>query len=165
MSADRPAPGPLQVAINRGALALAVLLFAAIVVVAVRERARTYETPRWDPARFARLRPADAPHDTMWMVMVNPDCLHCRARLADLLRRDAARRSDAALGVLLIDTPRPDSLELPARFPAGVWWDSTQVWRRRWGHRTYGEVLVFGPGGALARTVPPDADPGAPPAR
>ena len=37
-------------------------------------------------------------------------------------------------------------------------WDSSQHWRRRWGHRVYGEVLCFEPDGRLRRTLPPFGD-------
>jgi hypothetical protein len=99
------------------------------------------------------------------MIVVNPDCMHCRARLAELLRhqRDPAR--DPALGVLLVDVrQRPEPPDDAARLDGGVYWDSLNVWRSRWGHRVYGEVLVFAPDGAIERVVGPDADPQAAPA-
>jgi hypothetical protein len=160
MSAEPREVSGLQVAINRAALSLSLAILAAIGVVWWRDRTRTFETPRWDAGRFVTLHaPAGAPRTT-WMLIVNPSCTHCRARLADLLRRPRDPERHPALGVLLVDLAhRPDTLEATPRIEGGVYWDSLAVWRRRWGHRVYGEVLVFAPGGALERSVGPESDP------
>jgi hypothetical protein len=156
--------------INRVALLLAIALFAGIGAWWWHDRTRHWEAPRWDRAGFVALR-APAPDSgarANWIVAVNPECASCRARLADLLRRDAAKAAGAKLGVLLVDTPRrPDSLEAPSptRLEAGVWWDSLGAWRSRWGHRVYGETFVFAPDGALRRVIAPSEDPEAPPVR
>lgn len=151
---------------NRAALALAAALFVALGAWWWRERTRAYEAPRWpDPSFVALVAPGPGAPSQRWIVAVNPDCARCTERLADLRRRREAWTVDMALGALLVDVPRrPDSLAGGAGLDAGVWWDSLGVWRARWGHRAYGETMVFGPGGALARVIAPAADvmPGAP---
>jgi hypothetical protein len=155
-----PAPGRTAAVLNRVALLLAVLVFAGIGAWWWRDRTRHWEVPRWERARFVALRPAERDRGACWIVAVNPECGHCRARLADLLRRGAADSAGVPLGVLLVDTPRrPDSIEMQARLGAGVWWDSLAVWRSRWGHRVYGEALVFAGDGRLVRVIAPTEDP------
>ena len=145
--------------LNRLALAGALLLFAALLVAWWRDRTRAVETPRWNAREFAPLAGAADRVGPRWLVAVNPDCPHCRARLAELARRGAAAAEHAALGVLVVDTERrPDSLALSSRLTAGVWWDSASVWRKRWGRRVYGEALVFDRDGRLVRVVPPNAE-------
>ncbi len=147
--------------LNRIALGLALVLFAALGAWWWRDHARAWETPRWERARFVALRAPASGAGPLWIVAVNLECSHCRARLADLLRRDAAHAAGARLGVLLVDTPaRPDSLAAGARFDGGVWWDSLAVWRNRWGHRVYAETFVFGADGRLVRLIAPEQDPG-----
>lgn len=152
--------------LNRIALLLAAALFVALGAFWWRERTRRYEAPAWPhPALVALRAPAaDAP-PARWIVAVNPGCGSCTARLAELRRLGAAEAAGAALGVLLVDVRRrPDSLAGGAGLPAGVWWDSAGAWRARWGHRTYGETMVFGAGGALERVLAP-SDEAAPAAR
>jgi hypothetical protein len=144
--------------VNRIALLLALALFAALGAFWWRDRTRHYDTPRWPAASVAVLAPPDSGAAAeRWIVAVNPDCAQCLRRLAEL--------AGASLGVLLVDTPhRPDSLALGEGLAAGIWWDSLGVWRRAWGHRAYGETMVFGPGGALVRVLAP-GDGAAPAAR
>jgi len=150
--------------LNRAALACAGLIVLALGTLWWLDRTHPAEAPRWDPARFANLvRPA-GPAGALWLVAVNPDCPHCRARLADLERHGVAE--GAALAVLLVDTPhRPDAVESSPAIGAGVWWDSSGVWRWRWRRRAYGEVLVFDASGRLERVTPPTGDPGSPATR
>lgn len=143
--------------VNRIALVLAIAVFTTLGALWWRERTRRYAAPRWPDAAFATLlAPADSAPAPRWIVAVNPGCPHCTARLAELRRAGAARAAGAALGVLLVDLrERPDSLVAGAGLAAGVWWDSSGAWRSRWGHRVYGETLVFGADGALARVIAP----------
>jgi hypothetical protein len=53
---------------------------------------------------------------------------------------------------------RPDPLVVGSGLDAGVWWDSLGTWRSRWGHRVYGETMVFAPGGALVRVLAPSQE-------
>lgn len=146
--------------VNRIALLLALALFVALGAFWWRERTREYEAPRWPESSFAMLvPPADAVPTERWIVAVNPGCAQCVARLAELRRRSEAWTADAALGVLLVDVKRrPDSLVVGGGLDAGVWWDSLGAWRSRWGHRVYGETLVFGPDGALVRVLAPSGE-------
>jgi hypothetical protein len=94
-----------------------------------------------------------------WAVAVNPGCALCRGSLE---RAQAVRRlvrSPVRLAVLVVDSPhRPHSATV-ASLPADeLRWDSTGAWRRRWGHRVYGELLCFDRAGRLVRTLAPLAD-------
>jgi hypothetical protein len=145
-------------AINRAALVLALALLVAIAVLWWRDSSRLRETPRWDESGAVPLRAAAAGGRERWIVAVNPGCPECRDRLARLAGALARRGDGPALGVLLVDVPRrPDSLAGAEGLAAGVWWDSAATWRERWGRKAYGEVLVFSPGGALRRILPPDS--------
>lgn len=146
--------------LNRIALLLALALFVALGAFWWRERTRRYEAPRWPAASIVMLvPPADAVPTERWIVAVNPGCAQCVARLAELRRRSEAWTADVALGVLLVDVPRrPDSLVVGGGLDAGVWWDSLGAWRSRWGHRVYGETMVFGAGGALERVLAPTGE-------
>jgi hypothetical protein len=160
MSDERADVRTIATTLNRVALLLSLAIFLAIGMWWWRDRTRHYETPRWEAARFVMLRPPVPAAGPAWMVAVNPECSHCRARLADLLRRGSARAAGAGLGVLLVDTPhRPDSLDDGDRLEAGVWWDSLGVWRARWGHRVYGETMVFSGDGTLVRVIRPESAP------
>lgn len=142
--------------LNRIALALALVCFAGLGAWWAIDRAHPAETPRWRAVEFAPLEPPARPAGPCWMVAVNPSCPHCRARLADLARRGSAAAAGAALGAILVDLPgRPDSLLVAGELPAGVWWDSANVWRERWRRRVYGETLEFDGAGRLERIVDP----------
>jgi hypothetical protein len=143
---------------------LAALAFVALGVAWHRDRARVWEPPRWDPARFEVLRDSVAPSEPCvetWAVVVNPLCPHCRASLERAIAARARPRAapPLRLAVLLVDTPRRPEAALAAGFRVDqVWWDARAVWRRRWGHRVYGEVLCFDPAGRPLRTLAPLAD-------
>jgi len=152
--------GRLSTAINRLALVLACAIFATIGAWWWRDRTRAWETPRWESARFVALRAGAPGPGPLWITAVNLECPHCRARLADLLRRDAAHAAGARLGVLLVDSARrPDTSATSTRFDGGVWWDSLAIWRRHWGHRVYAETFVFAGDGRLVRLIAPEQDP------
>lgn len=153
----------LTTSINKIALWLAAALFVALGLFWWRERTRHYEAPRWPLESSVSLKQAmpELPKER-WIVAVNPECAHCMARLAELKRRSAAWTADRSLGVLVVDTKaRPDSLFAGANLDAGVWWDSLGEWRSRWGHRVYGETMVFERGGTLVRVLAPSEDPDA----
>jgi hypothetical protein len=99
-----------------------------------------------------------APVET-WAVAVNPGCALCRGSLerAQSVRRLA--HTPVRLAVLVVDTPRRPHSATVALLPADeLRWDSTGAWRRRWGHRIYGELLCFDRAGRFVRTIPPLAD-------
>ena len=98
-----------------------------------------------------------------WLVAVNPACPHCletHARLA------AGAGRGRRVGALVVDTPRrPGATTLAALAPGPVWWDARGDWRRRWGHRVYGEVLCFDRHGRYLATRSPNGTPPRPPGR
>lgn len=147
----------LRSRLNSIALWLAAAIFAALGLLWQCERSRHYESPAWPHASIAMLvAPAAAVPTERWIIAVNPECSHCMARLAELRRRSAAWTADRALGVLLVDvSKRPDPGVVGGNLDAGIWWDSAGAWRSRWGHRVYGEVLVFSPESALVRVIAP----------
>lgn len=136
---------------------LAAVAFAALAALWLWDRSHRWETPRWEPARFAAM--SDAPATTArerWVFAVNPICAHCRRRLAEVADSLASQPNVPALAALLVDVPaRPDTVRLAAALPAAVYWDSARVWRERWGHRVYGEILIFDGSGRLLRTIAP----------
>lgn len=153
--------GGLAALLNRAAAWASVVLLVALVAVWAWDRARRRDEPAWNPARFVTLTPptdVGASGADLWLVAVNPGCPHCRARLSEVSASLVSRADAPRLGALIVDTTRrPDTLSLAGFAPAGVYWDSAQVWRARWGHRVYGEALVFAPGGKYRRTLPPGA--------
>ena len=136
-------------------LAGAGLVLAAAALVALGwlwrlDRARRWETPLVGPPLVLLRAGADAPGAATWLVAVNPACAHCREALAALAARPPAA---ARVGALIVDTPRRPSAATIRALPGGpVWWDATNAWRRRWGHRVYGEVMRFDPLGRYRST-------------
>ena len=66
------------------------------------------------------------------------------------------RAGHPRVGALVVDTPRRPGARALAALAAGpVWWDARDDWRRRWGHRVYGEVLCFDRHGRYLDTRPP----------
>lgn len=142
--------------LNAIALVLALGVFAALGLAWWRDRARHYEAPHWDAARFVALSPAE-PLDQRerWLVAVNLDCSHCQTHLRALAARTASRALPPALGVLVVDQPtHPAALRLGVPLAAGAWWDSAQVWRESWGRRVYGETFRFDASGRLLSATP-----------
>jgi hypothetical protein len=89
---------------------------------------------------------------------MNPLCPHCREHLARAVAAQARPRG-ARLGILVVDSPKPPAAAPLANVAVdGMWWDARDAWRRRWGHRVYGEVLVFDGSGRYLRTLPPGFD-------
>lgn len=138
--------------------ALAVGLLLALAVGWRLDRQRRWESPRLDGVGLVRLtddRRGSAATET-WVVAVHPACPHCLQSLARL--RAARRRATdwVRLEALIVDAPRRPPARLAQDLGVDqVWWDSTGVWRRRWGHRIYGEVLRFDVAGRYWRTDPP----------
>ena len=132
-------------------------LMLALGLAWARDRATPWTTPHFEARQFVAVgRPPAIGHAReLWLVAVNPSCPHCRAHLAHAaaaLRRGAGTR----LGILLVDTPKPPAATAFANVAVdGMWWDARDTWRRRWGHRVYGEVLVFDGAGRYLRTLPP----------
>ena len=146
-----------------GSAALVVACAGALMVLGVvwrRDRARVWERPQFRSHEFVRLAGGAALEDAreLWLVAVNPKCPHCSQHLAHTL---VARRQETGVrvGILLVDTPKPPAAEAFAHVVVdGLWWDERETWRRRWGHRVYGETIVFDGGGRYLRTLPPGFD-------
>ncbi len=138
----------------------AVIFLAALVALGWlwhRDRTRAWEPPGLG-APLVLLREAEAGPDAgsaaeTWLVAVNPECPHC---LVALRRLADCHVSGVRVGALVVDTPaRPGAPVLAALPGAPVWWDAGGAWRRRWGHRVYGELLCFDARGRYLRTRPP----------
>ncbi|HEY2954141.1 MAG TPA: hypothetical protein VGK89_02690 [Candidatus Eisenbacteria bacterium] len=149
--------------------ALAAAALVALGALWAWDRGRVWESPRWDDARLSRLAGGgggavgsaarDGGAVETWVVAVNPDCPHCRASLARALEIRLLARAPIRIAALIVDAGhRPSPAVLAALAADEVRWDSTFAWRRRWGHRIYGELLCFDRSGTLVRTLAPLGD-------
>lgn len=114
------------------------------------DRTRPWETACWRTDRFVLVagRPDPGYRGERWVVAVQPDCRHCMA--ATPVIADSARRLGVRVAALLVDCRRaPDPARLRSLHVDELWWDADQVWRRRWGHRVYGELMRFDATGVL----------------
>jgi hypothetical protein len=141
-----------------GAVTLGALLLGGAWVA---DRAHRWESPEWRHRSFVRLRGTSASASagvSTWVVAVNPRCPHCVAALAQLRATWDRNRWRDDLAALIVDTPRRPGAQALQRIPiAQVWWDRDGVWRRRWGHRLYGELLQFdGSGHFVGTGLAPD---------
>jgi hypothetical protein len=138
-------------AILRWVWALPIAAFVALALAWGMERGRAWERPRWDERLVVPIvmGPA-APGAEVRVVAVHPGCPHCTTGLKQLARR--RREAGAArdrLIALVVDTPlRPSPALAETLGVADLRWDRAGVWRHRWGHRVYGEVMRFDPSGA-----------------
>jgi hypothetical protein len=122
------------------------------------DRAHRWETPRLDVSRFVVLRDSSIAEAAVGseMVPVNLHCPHCLVSLRALQRRRRERAATTALVVLVVDSDRRPVAAAVTRLGAErVWWDRRRVWRDRWGHRLYGEVMRFDARGRYVDTRPP----------
>jgi len=125
------------------------------------DRSRPWESPCWCTDRFVRLGGKVDPdyRGERWVVAVQPDCSHCMATTPVIA--DSARRLGIRVAALLVDCRRaPDAARLAPLHVDELWWDAHAVWRRRWGHRVYGELMRFEPDGTLIES--PFESPAAP---
>lgn len=130
------------------------------------DQTHRWETPSWRPELFT---PLGGPPDgadlaaATWLVAVRPGCGRCVTAAWRLHAGWPARGGADRLAVLVVDTAaRPGRTVLEGLPPVPVWWDRDGVWRRRWGHRIYGEVIGFDRAGHCLGTVAPGhAPPGA----
>ena len=134
------------------------------------DRTRAWETPFWNPHAFVRLdagaaggldpvaRTAERDRP-LWVVPVNPACPQCVAGLGRAFATRNARRSPSRIVALVVDVrSEPKANTLAALHADAHYWDRDGVWRTRWGHRVYGEALLFTPGGRHLRTLAPGPD-------
>jgi hypothetical protein len=147
---------PLRIAMNAvaGALVVAALALGGLWHA---DRGRRWEEPRWTAGRFVALRPAldrEPGKRSLWLLVVNPRCDRCVTTLRRVQARWARARPDERLAVLIVDSPaRPGAAILRGLPPVPVWWDRDHVWRKRWGHRLYGELIGFDAAGRHLGTV------------
>jgi len=151
-------------ALRIGLYALLSLVCAAALMLGWawhRDRTRHWDEPTLADATFEHLEAGQRTESggrAAWMVPVNPRCPRCISMLRRLrsgwVRRGRAER----LIVLIVDTARRPGPEYDALLRAipelPVWWDRDGVWRRRWGHRLYGELIEFDSAGRYLRTFP-----------
>jgi len=137
-----------------GAALIAVVLLGAWWA---SDRTRRWERPRWSGESFDLLRamPGVEPRgEARWVIAVNPRCPSCLRALWRLHATWARHSEREELVALIVDTPaRPDPRALRRLPPISVWWDRENRWRRRWGHRLYGELLQFDVSGRHLRTI------------
>lgn len=156
---------PLRTTINLAAAAatLSVILLGGSWLA---DRAHRWETPEWRHRFFVRLR--DGPHAASagaptWVMAVNPRCPHCLGTLARLHADWERRGRQQELVSLIVDTPVRPSAEAVRAVPTSqVWWDRNGIWRRRWGHRIYGELMQFDGSGRFVQTLQTNDVPGHP---
>ncbi len=147
---------PLRIAMN---LAAAAALAAALLLGALwlGDRAHRWERPRWEGGSFVPLRAGPrvvGEAQPLWVVPVNPRCRHCLTTLRRLHVAWARQARPEELIALIVDTrARPPAALLRAVPPVPVWWDRRGIWRRRWGHRLYGELIQFDATGRFVRTA------------
>lgn len=139
---------------------LAALALVAIGALWQLDRSRGWEAPRWDTSRYVALAVSDPPTaeeaGETWVVAVHPGCPHCQVSLRQALLTRDRERSPLRIAALIVDTERRPPATLAADLGADeCWWDAENRWRRRWGHRIYGEVLCFDARGTLLRQLAP----------
>ena len=124
-------------------LATALVPLVALGTLWWRDRSAPREEPRWGRPGLIQVFPSAGTKPaarSRSVVPVNPACPHCGGYVAAAAKRVGP---DEVLAILMVDTRRPQDGH-PA--PAGVdeiWWDRDMIWRNRWGHRVYGEMLRF----------------------
>jgi hypothetical protein len=123
-----------------------------------RDRTRHWEEPTLSDGTFTRLEAGqrtDSGGRATWMVPVNPRCPRCLFTLRRLRAEWVRRGCPERLIVLIVDARRNPGADLLRTIPdLPVWWDRDGVWRRRWGHRLYGELIEFDAAGRYLRTFP-----------
>lgn len=137
-----------------GVMALGALLLGGSWLA---DRAHRWEKPEWRHRSFVLLRGATGGARAgvaTWLVAVNPRCPHCVAALPALRAAWDRNGWRDDLAALIVDTPHRPEAEALRRIPTDqVWWDRNGVWRRRWGHRLYGELIQFDGSGRFVRTA------------
>ncbi len=128
------------------------------------DRSRPWEVPDLDRAAFVALRgePGSMGRET-WVMAINLGCPSCLARARRLTDPRWPARTAPRRVLLVVDQRRPPQPVAWSELRAdAVWWDAAGTWRRRWGHRIYGEVLRFDRHGRYLGTTPPEDPPPAP---
>ena len=150
MSAPREHASTLGAIAGLVMLALPLVLALLLGALWARDRSQRYETPHWDAARFELLLQSPLPPDRRetWVMAVHPECPHCMTRVPQMA--DSARAAGVRSVALVVDSATRPGEPVLARLPMDeVRWDRRGVWRRRWGHRAYGECMRFDRDGRL----------------
>jgi hypothetical protein len=138
---------------------LASVSLVALGVLWALDRTRPRETPRWDTAAFPALHRAPGAAEgwrERWVVAVHPGCPHCRVSLTALTAARDRSRAEVLVTALVVDEPDRPPDQVLASLPADeACWDSRRIWRDRWRHRVYGEVLCFDAEGEPLRQLAP----------
>lgn len=140
--------------LGAGAALISVMLLGAWWA---SDRARRWEPPRWSRESFDLLRamPRVEPRgEGRWAMAINPRCPSCLGALWRLHATWPRHSAAEELVALIVDTPvRPGPRALRRLPPISVWWDRENRWRRRWGHRLYGELIQFDGSGRYLQTI------------
>ena len=130
----------------RAAGALVALALAGLAWLWASDLQLPFEAPRWERSSFVVLRDrGEGEARETWVVAFHPLCGHCRASLARVREAAAAIAPPPRVALLLVDAPAALAQRTARGLDvAQIFWDERDVWRRRWGHRLYGEVLRFG---------------------
>jgi hypothetical protein len=152
---------PANAPAARAFIGVALVLFVLFGVVWALDRTHRWDDPRLE-APFVAIRgepPGRSTGRPTWLVPINPLCPSCMARARALSREFHSAR----MVFLVVDRSRPvPPLALADLEADAIWWDPRGVWRHRWGHRVYGEILRFDSGGHYRGTTPPTANRTAP---
>jgi hypothetical protein len=146
----KQAHAPAARAVCVAAIAAFLLLGAAWAL----DRSHRWDAPRLDTSSFVRIRgaPSVSSDRPMSLVPINPACPSCMKRARELSGGPRSER----LVFLIVDRPSPPPpLALSELEADAIWWDARGIWRHRWGHRVYGEILRFDPRGRYRGTTPP----------
>lgn len=123
------------------------------------DRTRSWERPGLETAAFEVLRGRPAAGEgsrDIVLVPLNPGCPRCLRSWHRLLASCTPGPRCERYVALLVDLRRPPDAALLATVAAPrLWWDRNGVWRRRWGHRIYGERIRFDAAGRYRGTSPP----------
>lgn len=138
--------------------AAALTAFAALGVWWAVDRAHRWETPRLDAALFTAVSDAalvsSRGRDT-WLVPINLRCPTCMGRARELSVLGRAPHAPRLIFLVVDQRRKPSPSALAGLSAGGAWWDGRGVWRHRWGHRLYGEILRFDSRGRYRGTTPP----------
>jgi len=133
-------------------------LFVLLGVAWSWDRSRRWADPRLDTAGFVTIRGEGSPAGERgtWLMAIHPGCPSCMARAREMSASLPQEAHAPRPVFLIVDRRRPPSTADLAELEAEtIWWDARDVWRHRWGHRVYGEILRFDSGGRYLGTMPP----------
>lgn len=144
--------------------------FVFLGTVWMVDRGRRWDAPRLASGSFETLQgPGTASARGARGILLVPlhlGCEHCLAAWRRLMAACPGEPRCEERVALLVDVDRrPRPSELAGLHARAIWWDRRGVWRRRWGHRIYGERMRFDGSGSYLGTSPPLGAAGEAPAR